>query len=36
MTKPDQLPPDLARFRETYAELFGSVPELPEGKFEFS
>lgn len=30
MAKPDELPEDLARFRASYAELFGSVPPLPE------
>lgn len=31
-----QLPPDLAAFRDSYAEMFGSVPPLPAKKFEFS
>ena len=31
-----QLPPDLASFRDSYAEMFGSVPPLPAKKFEFS
>lgn len=31
-----QLPEDLARFRDSYAELFGEVPPLPKAKFEFS
>jgi 4-carboxymuconolactone decarboxylase len=30
------LPDDLAQFRDTYAEMFGSVPPLPAAKFEFS
>lgn len=30
------LPEDLARFRASYAELFGAVPPLPERKFSFS
>lgn len=28
--------PDLAAFRDSYADLFGSVPPLPAAKFEFS
>jgi 4-carboxymuconolactone decarboxylase len=30
------LPPDLAALRDSYADLFGSVPPLPAAKFEFS
>ena len=30
------LPPDLAAFDDSYAELFGEVPILPKAKFEFS
>lgn len=30
------LPPDLAAYRETYREMFGEVPPLPEGKFAFT
>lgn len=30
------LPPDLATFQNSYADLFGSVPPLPAAKFEFS
>jgi 4-carboxymuconolactone decarboxylase len=29
-------PEDLARFRETYVELFGMLPPLPTARFEFS
>jgi alkylhydroperoxidase/carboxymuconolactone decarboxylase family protein YurZ len=37
MTKSDRsLPEDLVRFRETYAELFGTLPPLPAARFEFS
>lgn len=36
MTTTDQLPQDLAAFRDSYAELFGFVPPLPAAKFEFS
>ena len=32
----DVLPPDLAQFRDTYVELFGSLPPLPAARFEFS
>ena len=32
----DALPPDLAAFRDSYADLFGSVPPLPDAKFAFS
>src|SRR6201994_2717455 len=28
--------PELAKFRESYVELFGSWPALPAGRFEFS
>lgn len=30
------LPDDIAQFRDTYAEMFGSVPPLPAAKFAFS
>jgi alkylhydroperoxidase/carboxymuconolactone decarboxylase family protein YurZ len=30
------LPPDLAAFLDSYAQLFGSVPPLPAAKFQFS
>lgn len=38
MTSTDRLPedPHLAAFRESYADLFGFVPPLPQAKFEFS
>ena len=32
----DDLPPDLAQFRETYVSLFGSLPPLPAARFELS
>jgi len=32
----DELPPDLAKFRDSYVELFGSLPPLPAARFEFS
>lgn len=32
----DDLPPDLAQFRETYLQLFGALPPLPAARFEFS
>lgn len=37
MTNSDRpLPEDLIRFRETYVELFGTLPPLPAARFEFS
>jgi 4-carboxymuconolactone decarboxylase len=30
------LPDDLAKFRDTYVELFGHLPTLPAARFEFS
>jgi 4-carboxymuconolactone decarboxylase len=30
------LPEDLAKFRDTYVELFGTFPPLPSARFEFS
>ena len=36
MSKSKELPEDLAAFRASYAELFGTVPPLPEKKFAFS
>lgn len=33
-TKP--LPADLAKFRDSYVELFGTLPPLPSARFEFS
>lgn len=35
-THSTNLPPDLAAFGDSYAELFGEVPPLPKAKFEFS
>jgi 4-carboxymuconolactone decarboxylase len=32
----DELPEDLKKFRDTYVELFGSLPPLPSARFEFS
>lgn len=34
MTK--KLPDDLEKFRDSYVELFGSFPALPQGRFAFS
>lgn len=31
-----ELPADLAKFRDSYVELFGVLPPLPAGRFEFS
>jgi alkylhydroperoxidase/carboxymuconolactone decarboxylase family protein YurZ len=31
-----ELSADLAKFRDTYVELFGALPPLPAGRFEFS
>jgi alkylhydroperoxidase/carboxymuconolactone decarboxylase family protein YurZ len=31
-----ELPDDLAKFRDTYVELFGHLPTLPAARFEFS
>ena len=31
-----KLPADLAKFRDSYADLFGTLPPLPAGRFEFS
>jgi 4-carboxymuconolactone decarboxylase len=31
-----KLPDDLAKFRDTYVELFGMLPALPRARFEFS
>lgn len=36
MAPKDELPPDLAKFRDSYVELFGSLPPLPAARFEFS
>ena len=35
MTK-KELPADLKKFRDSYVELFGVLPPLPAGRFEFS
>jgi 4-carboxymuconolactone decarboxylase len=35
-SKPKPLPADLAKFRDTYVELFGTLPPLPTARFEFS
>jgi 4-carboxymuconolactone decarboxylase len=32
----NSLPPDLVKFRDTYVELFGTLPPLPAARFEFS
>src|ERR1700719_3034557 len=32
----NDLPDDLAKFRDTYVELFGHLPTLPAARFEFS
>ena len=34
--KHDEIPADLARYRDSYVELFGSLPPLPAARFEFS
>jgi alkylhydroperoxidase/carboxymuconolactone decarboxylase family protein YurZ len=31
-----ELPDDLKKFRDSYVELFGTLPPLPAGRFEFS
>lgn len=36
MPPDDDLPADLKKFRETYVELFGTLPPLPAARFEFS
>jgi 4-carboxymuconolactone decarboxylase len=35
-SKKKKPPADLARFRDTYVELFGTLPPLPSARFEFS
>jgi 4-carboxymuconolactone decarboxylase len=35
-TSNKDLPEDLARFKESYAELFGVLPPLPAARFDFS
>lgn len=36
MPPDDELPDDLKKFRDSYVELFGSLPPLPAARFEFS
>ncbi len=36
MSDDAKLPDDLARFRDSYVELFGSLPALPAARFDFS
>ena len=36
MPPKDELPTDLQQFRDSYLELFGSLPPLPAARFEFS
>jgi len=36
MAAKDDLPADLAQFRDSYVELFGMLPALPAARFEFS
>jgi 4-carboxymuconolactone decarboxylase len=36
MSAKKQLPPDLQKFRDTYIELFGTLPPLPAARFEVS
>jgi len=36
MPPEDDLPADLAEFRNTYVELFGSLPPLPAARFDFT
>jgi alkylhydroperoxidase/carboxymuconolactone decarboxylase family protein YurZ len=36
MTDKSDLPEDLARFRDSYVELFGSLPPMPAARFAFS
>jgi len=36
MAPKKELPEDLAKFRDTYVELFGHLPPLPAARFEFS
>jgi alkylhydroperoxidase/carboxymuconolactone decarboxylase family protein YurZ len=31
-----QMPPDLAKFRDSYVEMFGALPPLPAARFAFS
>jgi alkylhydroperoxidase/carboxymuconolactone decarboxylase family protein YurZ len=36
MPEKKPLPPDIAKYRDTYVDLFGSFPPLPAARFEFS
>src|ERR1700678_3622697 len=36
MPEKDDTPADLAEFRDSYVNLFGSLPPLPAARFEFS
>jgi alkylhydroperoxidase/carboxymuconolactone decarboxylase family protein YurZ len=36
MTEKKPLPLDLAKFRDSYVELFGTLPPLPAARFEFA
>jgi 4-carboxymuconolactone decarboxylase len=36
VTEQHDLPDDLAKFRDRYVELFGSLPALPAARFDFS
>lgn len=36
MSAKKQLPPELEKFRQTYVELFGTLPPLPAARFELS
>jgi 4-carboxymuconolactone decarboxylase len=36
VTAKKELPEDLAKFRDSYVELFGHLPTLPAARFEFS
>src|SRR5215212_4670656 len=36
MSAKKELPPDLQRFRDTYVDLFGTLPPLPAARFELS
>ena len=36
MSDQENLPDDLTKFRDSYVELFGSLPQLPAARFSFS
>jgi alkylhydroperoxidase/carboxymuconolactone decarboxylase family protein YurZ len=36
MAAKKELPADLAKFRDSYVEMFGTLPPLPSGRFAFS